>query len=563
VKQLKGRVVDKYIDEEIEEFFAKEKRAHVDCSSCVEPSEEFKLKEDEDHYGCYVRVGENLYLTANHVLEDTMFDHDGRDMSALLEIDGEEHEITLAYRRANVDLIAFEMCYTPQMPIYPIRRMTGTVPVELPLATGRVLRTLIQLDENYWVCENCPLVPGCSGLPALHKGQTVAIFVGMQEDKRGIFVNAPDIMPRLAIVANHMKGVQLCGKGRNKKRFHRYGAKSADDYDGAVEILRESLGRDPKSWEISNYFDSAFYDAVYEDNYESNNPFDDYEFSAEEGYFLDNDRADFEREGRDAYYGRGGSSKYFVGYTKELVVFKGDKVVPRFDMSYIPYSKKTSAKDEDDEFLAEMEALVSKAAGLVVQPAPKSNPFDAVSDAELENLINKNSKNPFADTVNPFDREPQAPLPAMMPVATLSPPSAVKTYLGALASKPGAPVKFQIPSAKDISKLRMEHECEELQAQIDAIQGTGIFLREVVALSPLEEAKFPPNEHMKHLLLKKLKMLTDKQRYLERKRIERESANKTLQRTQDLFDAKVRELANLKIKLEELKKASTDTDVDF
>lgn len=121
----------------------------------------------------------------------------------------------------------------------------------------------------------------------------------------------------------------------------------------------------------------------------------------------------------------------------------------------------------------------------------------------------------------------------------------------------------ELPTKKDISALRQNIEVRELQDKIDAIKATGVSLREVVALTAAEEATVTPQTHMKFLKQKELKLLTQKQNYLNRTKEERETAARLLQRTQELYDHKVQEVALLKEKLDNMTALLAKSPVDF
>ena len=135
----------------------------------------------------------------------------------------------------------------------------------------------------------------------------------------------------------------------------------------------------------------------------------------------------------------------------------------------------------------------------------------------------------------------------------------VKSFLAATVTR-----GTELPNRKELSDVRMQAEIKELQEKIRAIEGTGVRLRDMVVLSAGEEAKYPRNEHMKHLLLKKLKQLREKQAFVIKTQNAKEVAEKTLRRTQELYEQKMAEIAVLHQKLQDLEATiNQKNDPDF
>jgi hypothetical protein len=122
----------------------------------------------------------------------------------------------------------------------------------------------------------------------------------------------------------------------------------------------------------------------------------------------------------------------------------------------------------------------------------------------------------------------------------------LKGYLAAVVTKAA-----ELPNRKDLSDVRMEAELNELRAKVKAIEDAGIKLGEPVFLTEAEEVKYPRNEHMKHILLKKLRFLRDKQIFVEKRRNDRETAARSSKRTQELYEMKMAELRLLDAKLKD------------
>jgi len=125
-------------------------------------------------------------------------------------------------------------------------------------------------------------------------------------------------------------------------------------------------------------------------------------------------------------------------------------------------------------------------------------------------------------------------------------------------------LRINKPTEKDMKEIRAKLELERLAAKIKEYNDMGVTLTGVVTLTPSEELKFPPAEHEKHIMLKQLGLLKDKRNYLEKRRMERENASKSVSKMQDLYRQKQREIADLQMKLQEAEaKSKTDDKVNF
>jgi DNA-binding transcriptional MerR regulator len=161
---------------------------------------------------------------------------------------------------------------------------------------------------------------------------------------------------------------------------------------------------------------------------------------------------------------------------------------------------------------------------------PPPNPFDSVPTEELKRLKNLSLKTELTNEQT---------------FATL------------------AKIVATNPTTKDFSRARQLEEVADLRAKIAEFQKAGVSLMEMVHLTASEEAKFPPNEHEKQLLMKHLRLLREKAAYLEKKRTEREQAAKNITKTQGLYMTKVREVAELEAKLANFEKTMTAKGPDF
>jgi DNA-binding transcriptional MerR regulator len=111
--------------------------------------------------------------------------------------------------------------------------------------------------------------------------------------------------------------------------------------------------------------------------------------------------------------------------------------------------------------------------------------------------------------------------------------------------------------------LRAQVDVDEIAAKIQELKDQGVYLQEIVTLTPAEEAKFPPNEWKKQRKLKELRMLKDKSIYLKKMQTEKEKAAKELKKTQELLDLRMQEVADLHMKIEKMEKLLKMNPKDF
>lgn len=558
---------------------------------------------DGDAVGSFARVGQETFITAHHVIESLAYGQPpmmcGEARSGFLAQfgDGEDHFCVVLHENKTSDW-AHVYCSAPLKG--PVLGMAPFVPdaiVEIPYARNgskMVYSAPLSPIEDvygYATIHNPPFVPGTSGMPVLHHGRLVGIFVGKQRENGIVSLVNPE-HDSLAAISSAIGDVDLYGK-KKLSRFVRSGKISSSDYAEKVRGLTLRFGRPPTSYEIRQEVDfhymyeqdayaddeeeeEEYYDTYYDEDQRPGrylNPYDDPDFGADEGRFSDNDDADYEREKRyNMLTGR--RTLHFDGYgKKKKVVFEeAPKMIvrPQTQFEVVPPETQLNSP-EDEETGDELEEATPI--------APSYNPFDDF-DAVAEALGSKVEIN------NPFDVIVPAPPPARFtsPVEASSytggsktkaqkgelltgmAPLVVKTKLDSYANavKAGnvAEMINNLPTTAEMSKARMAVEVAALKREIKILNDQGIVAMDPVVLTSHEIEKYPASEHEKQQLNKELKVLRSIKGVRERKEAEREVQQRRALRIQEAMNIKTRELAEMKAQLEKLQ-ASTSGKKNF
>lgn len=548
---------------------------------------------DGDAVGSFARVGQETFVTAHHVIESLAFGQPqmmcGEAKSGFLAQfgDGEDHFCVVLHENKTSDW-AHVYCSAPLKG--PILEMAPFVPdatVEIPYARNgsKVVYSaaLSPIEDvyGYATIHNTPFVPGTSGMPVLHHGRLVGIFVGKQRENGIVSLVNPE-HDSLAAISSAIGDIDLYGK-KKLSRFVRSGKISSADYAEKVRGLTLRFGRPPTSYEIRQEVDyhymyeqdaytddeeeeEEYYDTYYNEDQSFGrylNPYDDPDFGADEGRFSDNDDADYEREKRHNML-TGQRTLHFDGYgKKKKVAFEeAPKMIvrPQTQFEVIPPVTQLDSYNPFDD----VEAV---------------NPFDDV-EAVKEALSAK------VETNNPFD----VVMPTPPPVRFTSPveafgytgggktrtqknelltemaPQVVKMKLDGYANavKTGnvAEMLNNLPTTAEMSKARMAAEVAALKREIKILNDQGIVAMDPVVLTSHEIEKYPASEHEKQQLNKELKVLRSIKGVRERKEAEREVQQRRALRIQEAMNIKTRELAEMKAQLEKLQ-ASTSGRKNF
>lgn len=560
---------------------------------------------DGDAVGSFARVGQETFITAHHVVESLAYGQPpmvcGEAKNGFLAQfgDGEDHFCIVLHENKTSDW-AHVYCSAPlQGPILEMAPFVPDAKVEIPYARNgsKVVYSapLSPIEDvyGYATIHDPPFVPGTSGMPVLHHGRLVGIFVGKQRENGIVSLVNPE-HDSLAAISNAIGDIDLYGK-KKLSRFVRSGKISSSDYAEKVRGLTLRFGRPPTSYEIRQEVDyhymyeqdayaddeeeeDEYYNTYYNEDQDFRrylNPYDDPDFGADEGRFSDNDDADYEREKRHNMM-TGQRTLHFDGYGKKKKVsfYETPKVIvrPQTQFEVIPPETQVDESSDEEETGDELEDAVPLA-------LPSNNPFD---DAGIvaEALSNK------TEVYNPFDVIATTPPPVKLTspveafgyknsektrvmkseILTETAPQVVRakldSYANAVRSGNVAEMISSLPTTAEMSKARMATEVAALKREIKILNDQGIVAMDPVVLTSHEIEKYPASEHEKQQLNKELKVLRSIKGVRDRKEAEREVQQRRALRIQEAMNIKTRELADMKAQLERLQ-ASTSGKKNF
>lgn len=617
----------------------------------ITPREEnILLDVDGDAVGAMARVGEDTFLTAFHVVESLRSTSSGSVVgdnphSFMARVASEEdHYFVVLNSNRSSD---WAHVYTSSPLKGPIYQMAPFVPdgiVEIPYLTSGIRRVFtgplhpIEGIAGYATIPNVPFVPGTSGLPVLHHGRLVGIFVGKQRSN-GIVSLANTEYDTLSALSSAIGEVALYGKKKRVSHFVRSGKISSADYAEKIRGLTLKFGRPPHKHEIRAELEFQFQyeDEDYEDDnasrysFEEEGYYDRYTYDlrgyvesddgAEEGYFSENERADYDRAAHDNFV-TGAGNLYFQGMAKKKVASSGKKkksektpaliVNPDTNIEVIPLPRPVEEEEEeaapppepepviepevvrdiqkgynpfeDEELLAALKIPGSAQVPTPPAPAPavklsrkeraklskKSVNFeesatgsDGSSSDEEESDEEEESPKIAARKLTKATDDLTTPLIKRKLLRDTAPTvvaEKMKAYADAVKDGRIAEAIKAMPTASELNQARSVAEVESLKHQIDLLQEQGIISLEPVLLSKHEMAKYPASEHEKHTLIKQLKVLKSIQALRERRAAEKEAAQKRAIRVQAMLNSKTKEVADLKAALEELNRKAEGSD---
>lgn len=553
---------------------------------------------DGDAVGAYARVGQETYVTAYHVVESLSCElnppklgENPRSFHSQFG-DDENHYNVVVNQNPTSD---WAQVYTSAPLKGPILEMGPFVPeanVEIYYANNGVKKVFngplcpIEGVYGYATIADTPFVPGTSGLPVLHRGRLVGIFVGKQRTNGIVSLVNPEY-DSLSAISRAVGDIDLYGK-KKLSRFVRSGKISSADYAEKVKGLTLRFGRPPTSYEIAQEVDYHYmyeqdayaddeededdYDTYFEsgDTHRYLNPFEELDFEAESGDFEENDAAEYEREKRyNTLTGKG--TLRFEGYGKKKTTTPThSKVIvrPTTQFELIPPTSldaddDTKSVDSDVEILSLVTDLLVDELSKKKEAQPAfTNPFD---DPEL--FAEAKAPQVFTSPIEAFGyKSDQTTKEKKVSFLEESAPAVVQqkllSYAEAAKSGSFADMINNLPSTSEMSKARMAAEVAALKREIKILNDQGIVAMDPVVLTSHEIEKYPAAEHIKQALNKELKVLKSIKGVRERKEAEREVQQKRAMRIQEAMNVKTRELAEMKAQLEKLQ-ASTSSKKNF
>lgn len=539
---------------------------------CSPPDDQL-IYHNGEHLCCATRIGENEYVFPLHALTDIIDDSQfsveigrpGNDVYFFVDICDEGRDQVTAYAVGET-----------KFPITPIVTKMTTTTATIKTGATHQERVLYVLNSRWAAFKNCWWREGCSGMPILIDGEAVGIFVGyQQEDDIGIVSLFPSrvetIMNTYAkLGVNSQPSYVACGR----RRSIMYGKPMSDEAYQDMQVRfsdyytmqhgREPVGRDFETftafartylddqdrWDEDDYYSESDYDDEYDRD-------DDEDFRVVERERYDGPSLQDKRVGRMLDGARYRPEYVAAGKKKKGVIMEGAKVS-------LPDTPDVTVLVTEQPRVEEAKPHVEEEK--VAEPAPPMTLRWVCSECKFSN---PNKRHECAGEV---DGEPccaPRPEPAPLIPETWSCPECKHpnnfkriqcvgldgdcTYV-----RQAPQVAVALPTTrKEMTTLRNRAEVDKLNKAIEEIEKEGYRLSNVVALNEveLEAAKLAGNEVVA-LKRKHLQLLRSHKSVEKAKAQRRDASEREAQRVQRLLDERVAEVESLRLKLEELQKAT-------
>lgn len=408
---------------------------------------------------------------------------------------------------------------------------------------GRDL-VLHSLDSSFYASENVAhLAEGDSGTPAFDEsGRVVAIFVGYQPSTGYAIWSRPTttsdrdirhLAARLALVE--------CAR-KTKKAGKRVGS---EFYEKARNDFIEEFGRTPTLGE--HLTRAAAYEADAE--YYEETEFYRNKSTLRQG---DDDFDDDFMANEPTAKGDAWDYDAGLGMSESVYLFGVQRKNPSGGPTYRQSSKEGELREGYDVSLP-------AAASSVADPvqAPKKKKISPAVRALMKTPGPSENLSEPAPSSSPALQAPTAQ--TTTDADEYAEFLAFKKAKAAAAVAPVAPAPPVAAVAQKGVSVTIADRLKLVEAEISALELAGTRLETMVSLTAEEEVKFPPKEHALHLAQKKLRQLKARAHWMKTRQDQQAARIKEAKRVQAVVDAKVKEIAELREKLEKL----TASDADF